>query len=230
MVVSIGDRPFYKINKPYIQHYAKKTNSTLVTYEFPDYNSIPSQDIRQISWYNPNSKDKQKFRLRMMKMVYLARTLQQYDRVLLLDDSCFVMPSTPNVFPLVPPNTIGVAKDLGLLGSARGYNTVNTGVMLVSKQQLPYFLDPKKMWQDTQRAQERGEFGWVGVDQSMVNYYIHLGKLVPTLLDPKFNVVTSLINDKLIENRGAWVYHLTGTHESIKLARATKLRELNPIS
>jgi hypothetical protein len=232
VVVSIGGdkRPFFKYLKPYYLHYADKVGADLLVYEYTSMNEVPKKYLNQIRFYDPKSKDRLKFRMRMMKMVYLREALQTYERVILMDDSCFIMPDTPDMFSIVPVETLGVVSDFGLLGKMNGHKSVNTGVMVVSQPQRWFFEDFKARWKECDKAVSSKKFTWVGVDQSFINYAINVKKsLGVTLMPPSFNVVTSLITDKMIKNRKAYVYHFTGTHEDLKLRRTKLLVKLNPL-
>ena len=228
LVVSIGDnRPFFNIMKNHYQHYANKIGADLVVKQ---YTSIPKEYLKKIDFYKPEFKENsEKFRRRLMKMIFLREILENYDRVLLMDDSCFIMPETPNLFDLVPSDTIGAVKDLGLLGSLNGNDCINTGVMVVSKEQYPFFKDFEKYYHECNLAIKENKFKWVGVDQSVINYAIQKKILKVTFLDPVFNVVTTLITNELMEKKQAYIFNLTGTFENLKLKRANFLVKNNPI-
>ena len=229
LVVSIGDRPFYKLFKEYFQNYANKTGATLLLKEYNTMKDVPKEYTDKIKFYHPNSLDREKFRKRMMKMVFLAEALEQYERVLLLDDSCFVMPDTPDIFKLVPKNKLGAVKDYGLLGELNGHNAINTGVLLVSQEQKSFFENYEENYKLCQQAIKKGKFKWVGVDQSVINYGIETDKMKVYLLPGTFNIVSTLITDKIIKDKSMYIYHLTGTFENLKLKRAKKLVSLNPL-
>ena len=238
LVVSIGkNRPFFKYFKPYFKFYAKKTNSDLIIKKWDNLESIPKVYLDQIKFYQPTSKDADKFRRRMMKMVFLKELTYKYKRIILFDDSCFIIPSTPNLFNLVPMEKLGAVTDYGLLGKLNGHNSINTGIMVISPPQFFFFRNFEFWYKNTKKAIAGGKFNWVGVDQSFVNYGISKNLLQVELLPHKYNVVTSLITDDMV-NTGqgldgsespVQIYHLTGTWENLKLMRAKRLTDLNPL-
>lgn len=209
LVVSIGNRSHLSPLRKSQQDYAHKCNAYFLTHDYPSLSDVPPKYLQQISWYHPQTQESPKYRARMLKMVFLREALQQWERVLLLDDSCFVTPLAPNLFDLVPPEDLGVAKELGEL---RHCTKFNSGVLLASHNFLGILRNLEPLFQETSKAIREGTLTWCGVDQTILNYATDKYRTQIFYLDPKFNLVSSLITPEIIENRDAYIYHLTGTN------------------
>ena len=145
----------------------------------------------------------------MAKLLFLREALRKYDRVLLLDDTCYVTPDTPNLFDLVPPEELGVAPELGELRHCAKFNS---GVLLAGRWFLGILEDLPKLHKDLQGAIARGDVRWCGADQTLLNYAVGVRGTKIFYLDPRFNVVSSNITPELLSTRDAYVFHMTGTN------------------
>lgn len=149
LTASIGDRPFNQFTIDSQQKYAAKIGSDfkcITEYEVdPKFNEIEIGRGGNTAY--------------LIKILVINDALEQYDRVIWLDDTCVVSANTPNLFDIVPYELFG-AHNEGILDwvmadvqtkelyeengfpniiTSQGY--FNTGVMVVSKIHQQLFSD-----------------------------------------------------------------------------------------
>jgi lipopolysaccharide biosynthesis glycosyltransferase len=88
------------------------------------------------------------------RLVQIHRLLEIYERVCLLDDTCFIRPDCPNIFDIVPPDSVGGFNEMTLedfsshkidrrfIKEKKGDDIrfyLNVGVLVVSKAQSDLF-------------------------------------------------------------------------------------------
>lgn len=142
LVISIGERPFSALTLSNIKAYADRIGA-----EF-----IVEREIAIPFWLAFKCKlmkfKRKNIECYLQKMLGINKALENFDRVLLLDDSCLVSDGAPDIFDMVPEEEIGafpesdcvdfkapsydknfILKKKGV--SISGY--YNTGVLIVSK-------------------------------------------------------------------------------------------------
>ena len=138
--VSYDARPWTPLVMKRIERYAKKCGSDLVVYNEIDTAGCDSSDFRLCAM--------------LMKLKAVKRGLEDYDRVMLLDDTALVRDDTPNLFQVVPKDLVGgvyeiyrgreaeerflgrISEFYGLAVEGQGGgggHVMNTGVMVLSK-------------------------------------------------------------------------------------------------
>lgn len=95
VVVSTGERPWFNLSQKWMQHYCASHGLEFVVVNTP-HPKLPAvgQFARRQNWG------------RAMKLG-IGDLFDCYDRLLLLDDTCFVSPLTDNLFAIVPKAAIG---------------------------------------------------------------------------------------------------------------------------
>ena len=195
VVVSVGDRPWFPLLLPSMQAYADRLGADLVVHRFSE------PDPQHLEWLGRLCLGPHETKLRFLKLFYLRETLIRYERVLLLDDTCYVDVSCPNIFHGCPEDCLGAVEDGGVLGrNAFPAKVYNTGVLVVSRPQLSFFNRFEQFY-----AQQTKRFA----DQLLVNQAIEAGEFKVHPMDPRFNWVGSQILETGIANRPAYIYHLT---------------------
>lgn len=204
-VLSVGDRSKFLPLRKSQQDYAKHCGAKYLLFSYPSLEDVPSEYTNLIDFYNPNNT---KFRIRMLKLAILSKILRKYDRVLLLDDTCYVSPNTPNLFNIVPQKSIGLARELGELSHCTRFNS---GVLLAPSSFANIIENLEQLYNESNIAIKNNSLKWCGVDQTLLNYILKDSQIF--YLDPRFNAVSSQITDKSIINKEAYIYHLTGTND-----------------
>jgi hypothetical protein len=213
LVVSIGDRSHVVPLRKSQREYAHRIGADYHLVSYPRLEHVP--ELQDIGWYGqrPNVRGVPKvsdtFRARMLKMIFLRKTLEHYDRVLLLDDTCYVTPETPNLFDIVPQWELGVAPELGEL---RHCTRFNSGVLLTGKWMMNLLENLEELYNESNQAIRDGDLEWCGADQTILNYATNKYNIRIFYLDPRFNVVSSRITDKVLQEKDYYILHLTGTN------------------
>jgi len=189
LTISIGYRPWFKFTKTKMNEYALKYNCDF---------KIIDEDTN----LNPRN---------LKCNIY--DLLDIYDRIIYFDDSCVVNIDTPNLFDLVPTDKIGVfieprnINDIFLMLSEgeKVYNLkihdknifFNSGVMVISKCH-------KQMFEFSELKNVCGFYDQVYLNckRSQFNFNIFP-------LDRKYNYMIPFKNNKIINNKNIFIYHVT---------------------
>ena len=219
MVLSVGHRPWCGYLRPYVERYASVCEADPV---FHVHEKLPESFAARLHFISEHHK--QRF-AQLTKLLCIADALKSYDRVLLLDDSCFVAPDSPDIFELVPDNRMGGVIDSGLWGKAAYPKLVmNTGVLCVSSIHRTFFNQLEDFY-----------LGFIGNkptgDQHFINRVLATGALDNLFLDARLNVVGSQIRETTIERKEAYIYHLTSALSfNQRLMYAQMLCETYPLA
>jgi hypothetical protein len=197
VVLSVGNRPWLDHLRPYIEQYAAKCRAVP---EISIYDELPekyAKRLKFIPWRLP------RHLAQLSKVLLVSDALKKYDRVLLLDDTCFVAPGTPDIFDLVPNDHLGGVADGGVLGKLNYPRPVmNTGVLCASAVHRCFY----DQFEDFHRAFVEDK---ITGDQHLINRVLATGAMDHVFLDARLNVVGSRINESTIQDKQAYIYHLT---------------------
>ncbi|GMH68802.1 hypothetical protein TrRE_jg7994 [Triparma retinervis] len=207
VVVSVSHpsnlRPWTQLVIKRISSYAKKCGCDLVIYEEIDVAGCDASSFRLCAM--------------LMKLKALKRTLGDYDRVMLLDDTALVRGDTPDLFQVVPEDLVGgmyesfkggdvekrflgeVSEFYGLMAEGAGGgngHVMNTGVMVLSKKHHFDMLFNNSYWNEEQYvrldASLLGDQGYVNAMMLREWGWNWGGKVMD--LGPRFNYVGSFEN------------------------------------
>ncbi len=197
-MVRVGDRPWFPLWLSSIEMYANRIGADLVLHRFCE----PSSLYRD--WLGSIQRSPINVSLRFLKLFYLREALSQYDKVLLLDDSCYVDVGCPNIFDACSVDCLGAVEDGGLLGKkALPDKIVNTGVLVVSQPQISFFEGFEEFYGKQNRHFD---------DQVLQNQTIRAGSLQYQPLDQRYNWVGSQFTKNDISDPYVFIYHITGYH------------------
>jgi len=189
LTASLGDRPFKKYAFFSMEEYAKKTNADFIVAEDIE---IP-KELKELKVGRGNNTSYLK------KILWIRKYLKEYDKVLWLDDTCYVNPNCPNLFNFVPSGYVAAASESQLMyvGFKEAYKdflkrwtiyknerdtTFNTGVILYTKECKHMFSNDNllntiaKLCLTSQWPQ-----------QLLTNYLIIINNIPRIVLDSKFN-------------------------------------------
>ena len=148
LVLSIGERQFNKITLNNIGEYAKKVGASLIVEKNTDLDFKTTLRCK-IGQFRRNN-----IACYIQKMASIYNALNEFEKVLLLDDSCLVNSHADNLFDLVPEGYIAAypesersdlkaySYDKDFLCKKRGVkikNYYNTGVLLVDRHNKELF-------------------------------------------------------------------------------------------
>ena len=141
LVIGQESEEIYSLSQHSLQSYAKRIGADFACIReriFSDRNIPPHYSKLRIKEY-----------------------LESYDRVLFLDCDVIVSSNTPNIFEMIPEDTIGVVNEGALVDRSEAISQVqnylghieswdsdyfNSGVILVSKLHQDLFTDPEKFY------------------------------------------------------------------------------------
>ena len=212
VTLSIGDRPWFKYVKKYLDLYAKKNNYDLIVEKKTKSKEDNFSSFRHFA---------------CAEKFFLGEYLNYYDRLILLDDTCMLSPLLEPLDHLVPKDKIGCwvegnRKDKNLDSylrqNAKIYNLknvlpnnrfFNSGVLVFSKKHIDLFKlddDFKKIEIDTKFPNQ----GYLSVKAFKLKYQLYdLGE--------NYNFVGSKIRRYLhyqIPFDKIKIFHLTGVFSS----------------
>jgi lipopolysaccharide biosynthesis glycosyltransferase len=201
VTLAIGEqaKAMVDIGRPFLEYYANKVEADIIVI-----------DEEVFSTQFPH-----------MEKFQIAKILDNYDRVLYLDADTIINPECPDIFNIVPVNTVGAVSDcsdggwynlnrfqeiaevqrkLGGINWSSGY--FNSGVLVISKEHKELFGDPF----------ERFKFESGFRDQTLINYNLQKLGFDFFLLDKKFNGMsingfTSLSEDGVQNKLRAYICH-----------------------
>ncbi len=186
-VLSVGERPWFETLRPWLEAYADRVGAALLIAQHAE---IPPTDQKRLAFY---ARRTLKLRANILKILYLRDALEQYDDVLLFDDSCFVAPSCPDIFSAAPPAPLAAVPQ----GDPPVFNM---GVLRASRAAGEFLADFE---------QEYVRQGKPRTEADVINNSIRNGRIQCRALDPRFNRVGSQIDAEGLDAIEAWVYHLT---------------------
>jgi hypothetical protein len=99
VTISRGERPWFHLNEPIMKNYARSCDADFIRGE--DLN-VDLKEYKTIEFGRKGDL----FLFERMPIIY--KLLQDYDRVLWLDDTCVISKWCPNIFDSVPYGYIGV--------------------------------------------------------------------------------------------------------------------------
>jgi hypothetical protein len=70
----------------------------------------------------------------------------------------------------------------------------------------------EELYNESNQAIRDGDLEWCGADQTILNYATNKYNIRIFYLDPRFNVVSSRITDKVLQEKDYYILHLTGTN------------------
>ena len=216
-VVSIGKtRHWFKQLVPYTSKYAEACDAEL---SLLISDEMPKSLIDELEALGCQS---QLARLRLAKLVSVAELLESFDQVLLLDDSCCVVPGAANVFECHIAGTIGAVRDGGVLGR-EDPGAFNTGVVLFDGESADFLHDLAT----TYRRFSTREFM---DDQILMNLAHKDGLFEVNYLDERFNVVGTQLSESRIMDSADYIYHLTsGVRDRMRQRYAEVFTQRHPI-
>lgn len=229
LTLSVGERPFNKNTFYSIEKYASKCKVPF--YKLSDI-EIPNKLQGIVIGRNNNL-------VYLKKILAVRKYLETYDRVLWLDDTCFVSPSCPDLFSFIPQNYMAAPSEIfqpyasypcsmSKIAQQNNINfnpveAFNTGIVLYNKSIYPYLSDDQIMlhqlwWQNA----------WS--DQVFINMIVKTNDLKVVLLDDNFNrmsvhednkernrtletLKTPCSLQKSISNDDAFIYHITSIYD-----------------
>lgn len=191
LVVSIGKRPFTPLTLKNIRAYSERIGAAIIIERKV---SIPFKLRVKCKLIKPKRKNIECY---LQKMIGIYDTLEDYDRVLLLDDSCLVSRDAPNIFEKVPIEEIGAFSELECLDfKSPSYDKkfiferkgvliseyYNAGVLVVSKRQRELF-SPKNLMDNLDL------FEGLYPVQAYFAYIVHLSKAKIKRLSSDWNFI-----------------------------------------
>lgn len=199
---SIGkNREFAKINHSTFKRYAHKVNADFILYK--DFNlPIEYSDIESGRENNTSY---------VSKMAIIYDALSKYEKVLYLDDDCYVSNDCPNLFNFVPDNfmamhnegiitalsdtVVNVSNTTMIKNNLKPYtkkNYFNSGVMLVNKK-YNYIFSSKFVNNPVYKKLFNCKF----VDQTYLNYIVNANHIPYIALSQLFNKTKLFFNDNI---------------------------------
>lgn len=177
---------------------------------------------------------KKKIECYLQKMLSLYKALEKFDRVLLLDDSCLVSHTAPDIFEQVPRNQIGAFPE-SERADFRSYNYdkkfilkkkkinineyYNTGVLLVSKHQREIF-SPRNLSKNLElfksKYPDQAYFSYISaIEKTNVNKLHDEWNFMPVFdySNDSNRQLTELPNDHLRLVRQKHIIHVTGYYK-----------------
>ena len=175
LTASIGQRDFNKLTIDSIEKYAKKIGA--------DYRYIKEYEVDDKYQNIPIGRKGNKGYL--IKLLVIGDALKEYDRVIWFDDSCVVASDCPDLFNVVPTETLGahnegivewvsadkVTKKFyehhGMKNYINYKNYFNSGVMVLSKSHIDLFSEENII-----NFGEKGHMSNGFVDQTYLNFLV----------------------------------------------------------
>ena len=212
LVLSVGERPWFNTLEPSIRAYSDRVRATL---RIERRQSLNDEDRRRLGFLGAIDL---RSACNFLKILLLRDALATHSQALLLDDSCFVTPSCPDLFDAYPEAGLAAAPDGGEQGRrALPGSVYNCGVLVASSALLP-FLDGFES--------EYARQGRPGNEMSLLNRAIGEDRARCMPLDPRFNWVGSQITEQCLEQGDAWIYHLTSyLHDVQRVEYAARLAQ-----
>jgi lipopolysaccharide biosynthesis glycosyltransferase len=190
LTASFGDRPFKEFTIESQKRYAEKIGA--------DFRVVEEYDVD--SKFNEIKIGRGGNTAYLIKLLVINDALNEYDRVIWLDDTCVVSKDTPNLFQTVPAEcfaahnegilgwvladkqTKGLYERNGIKDVITSQNYFNTGVMVVSKYMKFLFEDDMIMTLGKQH-----HFANAYPEQTYLNYLIAKFRLPFFALPSIFN-------------------------------------------
>ena len=188
---SVGDRPFTDVTFPNLEKYAQKCGADFIV----EKDATIPENLKSIKLGRGDNK------AYLNKVLWMRKHLENYDKVLWLDDTCIVnLKICPNLFDMVPqgyvagvPESVerwsGYGKafpsfmDKHFSGQKNAEDmSYNTGVFLIAK-------EVKWILSDEALSRPIIESGWRSQwpDQMAICMLLFFGKIPRVTLDSKFN-------------------------------------------
>lgn len=229
LVISIGERPFSTLTLESIKAYADRIGADLLVER---KTSIPLKLWLKCKFIKFK---RERIECYLQKMIKIHDALEDFDRVLLLDDSCLVSSKAPNIFEEVSIDEIGAFPESECMEfKAPSYDKkfifekknvsideyYNTGVLVVSKEQKELF-SPQRL------LTHLILFKSLYPDQAYFAYATHIMKTKVKKLSTKWNFMpvfdysdnnnrrlVSLSEEhlKVVEQQN--IVHVTGYYEN----------------
>jgi len=183
--ICIGERPWVKWTRPNMEAYAKRIGAE---YVFIDSYDIPDKfDGIEIGRNNTAY---------LVKLLVINDLLQEYDRVVLLDDSCIVSDTCPNLLQMVPYDFIAGSNEgtlpwvgvgiahakhpIGVSLDLAPYDHINTGILVLSKAHATMFTHENII-------ANKGLLVSAWPDQSFINILMNTYNFQTMYLEERFN-------------------------------------------
>jgi len=228
LTMSIGDsRNFISITYPYLKRYADKCGADLIVLDkhselfrekFKDI--VCGRKVNSICY--------------ILKVYSIYHYLENYEKILWLDDTCMIKKHTDNLFDMVPPGHIGGYNEgeLKCLNSWKydkkfiytqkkfdicERNYLNSGVVVYTRE-CRHLLSPESIYEHKDLFQSDYPH------QAFLNYQLQSNSIPLTLFDKNFNalMVCCEYNQKgqqikgnnlcadIIDKDSICIYHITG--------------------
>ena len=188
---SVGDRPFTDVTFPNLEKYAQKCGADFIV----EKDATIPENLKSIKLGRGDNK------AYLNKVLWMRKHLENYDKVLWLDDTCIVnLKICPNLFDMVPqgyvagvPESVerwsgyGIAfprfmeSEPGFDGNASDIS-YNTGVIMFTKEMRHVYSDEKILSKNVQFLLKQ-----VWPQQMSTDYLLAVYKIPRVTLDSKFN-------------------------------------------
>lgn len=218
LTLNLNNRPFHKYTLNTMKKYAQKIGADLI--------------IDRELTIDPKLRERNHLTPYIQKMKSIEKALDEYDRVLYLDDTIFIGDKVENLFQLVPASKLGGFSEMAanmlsynfdrqFLLEKKGMSLVeylNSGVLVISQ-------GHRKIFQEEELIKELDLFKDKYPNQAYFNYQITKEKIEIYRLDQRFNYQPPFIHpDRLaqtlpppvinqIKENPDRIYHLTGYYQ-----------------
>lgn len=238
VIPSIGDRSWWPLCASTFAHYCQRYGIALhVERHLPPKEEFPLPDL-------PDEKGARRNKPAYMSKLYFAwKYLDDYDRVAVIDDTCFVSSHAPNIFECVPYGTCGYTRTspktaersfvaIRAFIEARGEDHIvydpklymNSGVVVYDRTMRDMLLPSRLI--------HCADLLYSAYPSQAILYYLLQRRQVPmTRLSKKFNSIPgpsenrSLLNDVSPYMNNVYIHHITGgyVHRQQLLEQTGKL-------
>ncbi len=221
VVVSLGDRPWWPIALRWLEHYCLKCSYDLVVVRQPLVAHLRPADFDRFQNFGRT----QKLGIRCFFDIY--------DRVIQVDDTCMISPTTPPLADIVPEDAIGcwvagpgnakfasyIPKHKEIYGRATplpATSFYNSGLSVYSKNHASLFEQASIPWDKIRSDHWFPTQGYLSDRAEQEGIALHD-------LGSAFNLIGSrILSDPSIQSESVFIYHLTSALRD-RLGMAVKI-------
>lgn len=110
VILNIGNRKYLESTLPLFKSYCERTQTDLKIIERLSTPLLPKIYFKLLKWRQKRPYVEAYYE----KMLIIGKLLEDYDNVILMDDTCIVAPHVPNLLSIVPKNCIGAFNESSL--------------------------------------------------------------------------------------------------------------------
>lgn len=234
ITMCLGEREFINYTKPYMIEYSKKTDSDLVIVDdnnIKDYDFFSNSILTDIVTGRHNNKS---YLYKMLLVMYYS---ERYQKILWIDDTCFIKTSCANLFDMIEDSCVmayneGENKDLKSWKDNQAYIKKLTGFSIDTNKYINsgvvlYTRSINKILNIEMLIKHSNLFNSAYPHQCFLNFIIQYYNIKLKLIDSSYNQIfmncsytngrnisPDMIGDDFIVSRKNSIFHITGFYKN----------------